>query len=194
MFTGIVDHCGFIAEIEHHPQAIKLKIKHQFSNLDLGESIAVNGICLTVTADANSFFYCDLSPETLSVTTAKHFKVGNTVNLERALQPISRMGGHFVMGHIDVTGTVKAIQEVGEFTEIVFNSSIEYLFHKGSITVNGVSLTVNRVGDDDFAVMLIPHTLERTSLSTLEVGDEVNLELDKMARIIVEQSKRYKNS
>jgi riboflavin synthase len=191
MFTGIVDHCGVLSVIEQQSQAMRLKIKHNFEAIVLGESIAVDGICLTVTGEEKDVFFCDLSPETMTVTTARYFKEGQKVNLERALQPLSRIGGHFVTGHIDRIGSVKTIQKQGDFIEMVFVSPKEYIFPKGSIAINGVSLTVNQVDDESFAVMLIPHTLERTNLSTLQMGDEVNLEFDMMARVIVEQYKRY---
>lgn len=191
MFTGIIDHCGTIAQINPISNGLQLCVKHLFADkIELGESIAINGICLTVTQFQEDMFYCDLSPETLKLTTAKDFKVGQTVNLERALQLTSRLGGHFVMGHVDQTARVKTIRKSADFIEIVFDGldkeAKKYVIKKLSIAVNGVSLTINEVTEGGFSVMLIPHTLERTELHTLQEGDAVNLEFDMLARVIVE--------
>jgi riboflavin synthase len=197
MFTGIIDHCGTIILIEEY----RVWIKSIFTDLVLGESIAVDGICLTVTQFQDNTFCCDISPETLRITTAKDFKMGRLVNLERALQPLSRIGGHFVMGHVDQMCQVIVCERKNEFVEMSFmalnESARQLVVKKGSITINGVSLTINEVfasptsSEYGFKVMLIPHTLERTNLTLLGEGDAVNIEFDMMARIIVEQYQRY---
>lgn len=187
MFTGIIDHYGTIVQTG----GSLLGIKSRFGNLELGESIAVDGICLTVNQIQQEMFYCDISPETRSVTTADYFKIGQSVNLERALFPTSRMGGHFVMGHVEQTSQIKTIRQMGSFIEMTFIADdLKYIFPKGSIAVNGVSLTINQVFAEGFTVMLIPHTLERTTFATLQENDRVNLEVDMMARLLVEQLAR----
>lgn len=195
MFTGIVDHYGQIIEILTLEQSQRLWIKTNFTSLEMGESIAVNGICLTVTGIEYDKFSCDISPETCRITTAKNFKAEMPVNLERAMQASSRMGGHMVMGHVDQTATLICKTNIDEFVEMKFGGlnaeARNFVIKKGSIAVNGVSLTINHTNDDTFTVMLIPHTLDRTTLSFLREGDAVNIEFDMMARIIVEQCQRY---
>ncbi len=191
MFTGIIDHCGLITKIEIKPQSQHLWIKHSFTDLMLGESIAVDGICLTVTHFQDDIFCCDISPETCRVTTAENFQVGSQVNLERALQLSSRLGGHIVMGHIEQVCQIKKIQTLKEFTEVYLTGLNEqtkkFIIKKGSVAINGVSLTINEVLKNGFTVMLIPHTLERTNLSELREGNSVNIECDMITRIIVER-------
>lgn len=192
MFTGIIDHCGTILKMEIIPDGMRLAIRHSFRDLDLGESIAVDGICLTVTHFQNDIFYCDISPETLEVTTAKFFAIGQPINLERALQLTSRLGGHFVMGHVDQVAIVKSIKTINDFIEMTFaNLDTQFIIKKGSITINGVSLTVNELTEDGCKVMLIPHTLERTDLTQLQEGDAVNIEFDMLVRIVVEKQRAY---
>lgn len=195
MFTGIIDHCGVVARIEFLPNALQIWIRHSFTELMLGESIAIDGICLTVTHCDEDVFSCDISPETLHLTTAHFFQVGQSVNLERALQPSSRIGGHFVMGHIDQIAEVKKIDQVDGFIKLQFcgisASAHQFLVKKGSISVNGVSLTINEVIENGFNVMLIPHTLSRTNLGLLQEKSYVNIEFDMLARIFVSQSERY---
>lgn len=182
MFTGIIDHCGTITQIETIPNGLRLCIKHNFTDLQLGESISIDGICLTVTHFQDAIFTCDLSPETVNLTTAKHFKIDQKINVERALLPTTRLGGHFVLGHIDQCATVKIIKKINEFTEITFSNLNEQakqlIFKKGSIAINGVSLTINELTEDGFTVMLIPHTLEHTNLAALKTNDAVNVEFD----------------
>lgn len=193
MFTGIIDHCGIITHIVKQDNHSQLSIKTHFNDLVLGESIAIDGICLTVTQITAEGFVCDVSPETLRLTTAQHFNMGNEVNLERALRVGDRLGGHWVLGHIDQVAFVKNVQPHQEFVEITFNGlspeTMSYILKKGSIAVNGVSLTINEALTDGFKVMLIPHTLERTNLRSLQFGTPVNIEFDWMARIIVKQFK-----
>ncbi len=195
MFTGIVDHGGTITQIETRPESQRIWIRNSFENLMLGESIAVDGICLTVTQIQQDIFCCDISPETGQLTTAKNFKLTQKVNLERALQLSSRLGGHVVMGHIDQVCQVKTMRHIADFIEIIFSGvdkqTKKFIIKKGSIAVNGVSLTINTVSEKEFSVMLIPHTLERTNLIFLHEGDTVNIEFDMMARMIVEQCQQY---
>lgn len=191
MFTGIIDHCGTIVQMKALSNGLRLGIKHTFTELVLGESIAIDGICLTVTQFDNAIFYCDISPETLNVTTANHFQVGTCVNLERALQLSSRLGGHFVMAHVDQIAYVNTIQRLDDFVEMTFKGlddlALRFIVKKGSIAINGVSLTINEVVSGGFSVMLIPHTLERTTLAQLQENDAVNIEFDMLARMVVKQ-------
>lgn len=195
MFTGIIDHCGTITKIEHNTKSSSIWVKSMFSDLVLGESISINGMCLTVTGMHENEFSCDISPETLAVTTAKDFELSQRVNLERALQLSSRLGGHMVSGHVDQVGKLDSMEKDGDFIAMNFvnidESNLPFIIKKGSVAVNGVSLTVNTVSQDGFGVMIIPHTLEITNLSLLLVGDAVNIEFDMVARIIATQCENY---
>lgn len=155
--------------------------------LALGESIAVNGACLTVDAISGDGFEVDASAETLARTTLGALKAGGTVHLERALRAADRMGGHIVTGHVDGVGSLLERQAVGDSIALVFRLPGElapFVAEKGSITVEGVSLTVNAAGPDRFDVTIIPHTLAKTHLGQLRQGDAVNLEVDLVARYV----------
>jgi riboflavin synthase len=155
--------------------------------LELGESIAVNGACLTVDAISGDGFEIDASAETLARTTLGALKVGSTVHLERALRAADRMGGHIVTGHVDGLGSLLERRPVGESLALVFRVPSDlapFVAEKGSITVEGVSLTVNAAGRDRFDVAIIPHTLSKTHLGELQPGDPVNLEVDLIARYV----------
>lgn len=195
MFTGIIDHCGKITAIHDLGVSRQVWIASNFAGYELGESIAINGICVTVAAIDGPKFRCDLSPETLRITHASQFEVNQMINLERALLPTSKLGGHNVSGHVDQTAIVKTIKPINDFVEMTFSgldkTAKKYVIKKGSIAVNGVSLTINEVTPDGFSVMLIPHTLERSNLAMLQENDAVNLEFDMMARIIIQQCEQY---
>jgi riboflavin synthase len=188
MFTGYIDHCGKILHIDSSSAGKRFHIACDFPDLTRGESIAVNGACLTVTDCAPGEFYCDLSPETLAVTTAHQLKPGSLINLERSLRANDRLHGHFVMGHVDQVCQVAAKENFTDYVEYRFSGVLQetrhFLVRKGSITVNGVSLTLNTISQDTFAVMLIPETLRKTNLSALEPGDVVNVEYDYLAKIV----------
>lgn len=196
MFTGIVDHTGRISSIQSTSTGLRFTIQTSFNDMKEGESISVDGVCLTVLNPKPQVFECDLSPETLSLTIGRNYREQSELNIERALLQGDRMGGHYVTGHVDQTAKVSSRIQHGEFTELRFEGINptygNLLVKKGSITVNGVSLTVNEVGTGSdgkplFTVMLIPHTLERTNLKNLSVGDQVNLEFDWMTKIIVRE-------
>ena len=189
MFTGLVDHCGEIISVSDIDAALLLTIDSQFSNFIVGESIAVDGVCLTVVAANQSQFSVQVSSESIKVTRMQHYQSGTRVNLERALTVGQALGGHFVTGHVDTTVMVSSIEGQGDFQEIHFSTGCDQslLSQKGSVTINGVSLTINSVMDTGFTVMLIPHTLERTNLSSLQVSDVVNLEYDMFAKMIQRQ-------
>ena len=191
MFTGIIDHCGIVKKIEKNADVLRLSINCEFKDIAAGESIAVDGACLTAVSPKHNQFSCELSPNTMALTIAQHYEVGTRVNLERSLRMMDRLGGHFVNGHVEQVAIVKQISPQEEFIAIRFSGiqkSVQpYLIHKGSITVNGVSLTINEVFLDGFEVMLIPHTLQRTNLGQLQQGDAVNLEFDLLAKIVSRQ-------
>lgn len=187
MFTGIIATTGRIARLSPQGDVLRLTLdagKLPLEDVALGDSIAVNGICLTVVAVGAGTFEVDVSPETLRCTVGLDNE-GNLVNLEKAMQLTDRLGGHLVSGHVDGVGQVKNLNQTGECLEVVITAPAElarYIATKGSVTVNGVSLTTNLVQGDDFNLMLIPHTLEKTNLHQLAVGQRVNLEVDLIAR------------
>ncbi len=195
MFTGLIDHCGIIREINRTKNALHAIIECTFSDLIEGESIAVDGICLTAIHPQATIFAVDISPETLQLTTAEQFVPGNKVNLERALRMGDRLGGHWVTGHVDQRATAHKIISHQDFVELqitgVAKEAMPYLVKKGSIAVNGVSLTINEVLPEGFQVFLIPHTLQRTNLQILQEGSLVNLEFDFMAKTIFKQLEVY---
>ncbi len=190
MFTGMVDHSGCIRSIEKSGTGLSFAIQTQFKSIELGESVAVDGVCLTVTKIDGSLFYCDVSPETLSLTTLAYYQVGQFVNLERALRVGDRFGGHYVTGHVDRTAVVKSVEIHEVYAQINFHEFPEHekkqLIHKGSIALNGVSLTINAI-EPALSVLLIPHTLQVTSLKNLKPGDRVNVEFDYYVKIILAQ-------
>ncbi|MBX3725746.1 MAG: riboflavin synthase [Xanthomonadales bacterium] len=190
MFTGIVTAIGRIASTAPHDGGLRLAIDAENlpgEALVLGESIAVAGVCLTVAGMAGRRFDCDVSGETLRLTTLGRRNAGDAVNLERALRAGDRLGGHLVSGHVDGIGHLRSIGDDGlsrVFRFEVPQALRRYLAPKGSITVDGTSLTVNAVDTDGFTVNLIPHTLAHTTLGTLAPGDAVNLEVDQVARYV----------
>ncbi len=186
MFSGIVAAIGRVSAVT--PAAGGARVRIEAGGLDLrevavGDSIAVNGVCLTVAARKGRTFEADVSRETLACTTG--FAAGGRVNLEQALRLTDRLGGHLVSGHVDGVGTVMRVEPAGEsrlLAVAVPKGLARYIARKGSIAVNGVSLTVNAVGKSKFSVNLIPHTLAVTNLGGLRAGDRVNLEADMLAR------------
>lgn len=177
MFTGIVEEIGFIKNFDG--KRLVIECSKVLEGTQLGDSIAIDGCCQTVVELGNNFFSADVSKETVSITTFKNFKSGKKVNLERALTPTSRMGGHIVQGHVD--GIAKYL---GDMTFEVPKELDKYIVYKGSITVNGVSLTVAKNENQTFSVAIIPHTLENTNLKHLNLGDFVNIETDILGRYV----------
>jgi riboflavin synthase len=191
MFTGLIQDQGTITRITHEGDtAITIAPKAKAFTYGLGDSIACNGICLTVTHfDADSFTV-QLSAETLAVTTANHWKAFDSVNLEPSLRLGDTLGGHLVSGHVDAVARVIASEPYGESTRWIFELPAKlaaFVAPKGSITIDGVSLTVNEVTSDTFGVMIIPHTSAMTGFGTLKVNDLVNLEVDMLARYVARQ-------
>ena len=190
MFTGIVEAVGRITHLRSSGAAKRMGIAAgtlDLSDVRLGDSIAVSGPCLTVVALAHDGFEVDVSSETLARTTLGARRAGDSVNLEKALRLADRLGGHIVSGHIDGVGTLVRRETHGEYLGLALNVPPElgrYLAFKGSVAIDGVSLTVNAVGADWFEVLTIPHTLERTTLGGLSEGDGANIEVDLIARYL----------
>lgn len=190
MFTGLIEEVGHIQRVRQERGIAKIAIKGQqtVSSLMIGDSIAVDGTCLTVTMTATTLFEADLSEETMARTTLGERQVGDPVNLERPCRPTDRLGGHFVTGHIDGVGTIREISE----TEGMWWFSIVYpealrplLVEKGSVAVDGISLTVGRLNDQSFGVAIIPHTYHHTTLGNKPAGRRVNLETDLLGKYVV---------
>ena len=185
MFTGIVEEVGIVSKITNNGMTVKaLRI---LSDVKLGDSIAVNGTCLTAVSFSNSEFSVDLSPETMRRTSLSQLTEGSRVNLERALSASDRMGGHIVQGHVDATGRITSIKPDGD--SIIFRVRIPkrldmYIVEKGFVAVDGISLTVVKRGASSFTLAVIPYTLENTNLALLSVGDRVNLEADILAKYV----------
>lgn len=190
MFTGLIQGVGRVARVESLGGDVRLHIEVgslPFDAVEMGESIAVNGTCLTVVAFDAQSFAADASNETLSLTTLGTLAVGSLVNLERALRASDRLGGHWVSGHVDGMGTVKQIHDDARAQRWRFevpSALTRYIAKKGSICVDGVSLTVNEADAQGFEVALIPHTVEHTAFKTTRVGDAVNIEVDLVARYV----------
>ncbi|MGX9721129.1 riboflavin synthase [Stenotrophomonas acidaminiphila] len=190
MFTGIIEGVGRLAA--HEPVGGDVRFSFEvgslpFDNVQLGESIAVNGVCLTVIAFDGTSFQADASTETLGLTTLGQLAVGAAINLERAMRPTDRLGGHLVSGHVDGIGTVLSIVDDARAQRWRFAAPaplLKYIAKKGSICVDGVSLTVNEADDQGFEVALIPHTVAHTRFAHTGVGDAVNLEIDLVARYV----------
>jgi riboflavin synthase len=192
MFTGIVEDSGTVRSVQPAGAVVRLAIETRLDLKDtaLGDSIAVNGVCLTVTAKESgppSLVSFDVGPESLRVTSLARARPGARVHLERALRLQDRLGGHLVLGHVDGTGTLKAQEQEGETLKLLVGAPPEVLrlcISKGSICLDGVSLTINEVYDDSFSVWLIPHTLERTCLAERRPGDVLNLESDVIGKYV----------
>ncbi len=196
MFTGIVEELGTVAAVEEQGDAIRLTLRATtvLEDAGLGDSIAVNGCCLTVAERTDQTFTADVMQETLDKTSLHGIAAGDRVNLERAVTVDKRLGGHIVQGHVDGVGTVLARtpSEHWEVVEVQMPEEMgRYLVDKGSITVDGVSLTVVEAGPDRFTVSLIPETLARTTLGFRAPGDRVNLEVDVIAKHVEKLVRAY---
>lgn len=189
MFTGIVEELGQVAKLENLADSVRLWITGPLvvSDAKIGDSIAVNGVCLTVTSKTTEGFSADVMQETLTRSTLGKLVAGSKVNLERPVTMATRLGGHMVQGHVDGMGQIKK-RELSENWEVVTiappKDLLKYIVEKGSITVDGTSLTVASVDDQVFTVSLIPETLAKTTLGIAKVGDLVNLEVDVMAKYV----------
>ena len=191
MFTGLIETRGEVVANLGGVASNRLLIRAQLEHLKAGESIAVNGVCLTLLPDYEQQLSFDVSPETLTLTTLGKLRVGDDVNIERAMLATTRFGGHYVSGHVDTTACLQSITPVDEYIEMTIGGfaapSEMYLLPKGSITLDGVSLTINTVVDGCIKVMLVPHTLAVTTLGQLQVGQGLNVEFDYLTRIVAHQ-------
>ena len=189
MFTGIIEEIGVIENLQRGTNSAVLTIKAEkiLEDLQLGDSVAVDGVCLTVTSIRSSSFQADVMHETLNRTVLTNLGRGSEVNLERAIQLNGRFGGHIVSGHVDGMGTIVNIQKDDNavwFTIQAEPGIMRYVIEKGSITIDGISLTVAKVTEDTFSVSIIPHTLKMTILKNCRVGDLVNLENDIVGKYV----------
>jgi len=187
MFTGLVEAQGVLLTRTTQVGGVRLSFSHPGFQLSLGESVAISGACLTVVAFDEQYFSVELSHETLALTTLGQLEIGHQVNLERALRASDRLGGHLVTGHVDGVGVISALVPDGEMTRVVLTpptALLRYIAKKGSLTVDGVSLTVNEARDAQVELLLIPHTQAVTTLGALFAGKSVNLEVDILARYV----------
>lgn len=190
MFTGIIEALGTIAATEPSKGDLRLHIQAptlDWHDVQLGDSIATNGVCLTVVKMTGAGYWADVSNETINFTTVSSWKVGQVVNLEKALTPQTRLGGHIVSGHVDGIGEVVSREPDARserFTIRAPKGLAKYIAHKGSITVDGTSLTVNAVNGCDFELNIVPHTIEKTVIGHYASGTKVNLEVDVLARYL----------
>ena len=189
MFTGLIETVGTVVNCEKRGAAAVLTVTFPLpaAEIAIGDSVAVNGACLTVTAKREASLVFDVSPESLTTTTIGNLRAGHCVNLERAIRLGDRMGGHIVTGHVDCIGKLARMNESSGNQVLDFTLAPEfarYLIHKGSVAINGISLTVNRVSTNGFSVNVIPLTLSSTTLARVRVGDDVNIETDIIGKYV----------
>lgn len=188
MFTGIVTDIGTIQKTEKRGDLrARISCNYQIDGIDLGASIACDGVCLTVVAKDDDWFDVDISAETVSKTNLETWSSGKRVNLERALKLGDELGGHIVSGHVDGLASIIKMQNDGDSTRVTLtapNDLAKFIAQKGSVTLNGTSLTVNDVNGCDFDINFIPHTKTHTTWGDVSVGDKINLEIDTMARYV----------
>lgn len=190
MFTGIIEAVGTLAKLQNCGHDYRVEIatnKLDLTDVKLGDSIASNGICLTVVALSSNSFSADVSGETIKLTGFAHYKVGQKINLEKAVTPTTRLGGHMVSGHVDGVGKIERVINNGRSTDYWVSAPAQlmrYIAHKGSITVDGISLTVNGLENNSLRLTIVPHTANETTISQFKVGTIVNLEVDQIARYL----------
>ncbi len=189
MFTGIIESLGKVESLQSVGGDIRLRIQTSLdmSDVHLGDSIATNGICLTVVEWGSNWYAADVSRESLNRTTLAQWKVGQAVNVEKAMLPTTRFGGHIVSGHVDAVGEITVVREDARSLYFEVTAPVEiakYLAEKGSVTVDGISLTINHLRGNILSLNLIPHTAERTNIGSWKTGAKVNLEVDILARYI----------
>lgn len=189
MFTGIIEEIGTVNELRKGMgnALIIVECRKILEDMSIGDSISIDGVCQTVTYVGMNSFSVQASFETLSVTTFANLQTGDTVNLERALTPVSRMGGHVVTGHVDGLAKVKDIQHQAPFYNFKFEvdrNLAKYVAKKGSVAINGISLTVSHIFANEFDIAVIPHTYDITNLDRLKTGDFVNIEVDILAKYV----------
>jgi riboflavin synthase len=188
MFTGLIEAVGEIVDAQRTASGVRLRLKTELApQLTPGDSLAVNGVCLTVTLVEKGMVYADIGPETARVTTLGHLQRGRLVNLERSMRADARIGGHFVQGHVDGTGTIEEIRHEADahWLSVAFPHDLAaYFIRKGSVAVDGISLTVAGLAERRFDVQVIPYTWLHTALRNTRVGDKVNLECDMIGKYV----------
>jgi len=188
MFTGIITDIGEVQELEQRGDLrARIKTRYDMASVDMGASIASDGVCLTVIEKGADWYDVEISAETVSKTNLSDWAVGRHVNLERALKVGDELGGHIVSGHVDGVAEVVAMVDEGDSTRVTLRAPAElakYIAPKGSVALNGTSLTVNEVDGCDFGINFIPHTKENTTWGRVKVGDRINLEIDTLARYV----------
>jgi riboflavin synthase len=201
MFTGIIKDVGTIGGIAPREGGLRLRVNYTsfdaFGDLSVDESVSVNGTCQTVVAMGKGWFEVDTVAETLKKTTFGSFRPGTKVNLERAVRPIDRLGGHFVLGHVDCVGSVACIEESGQSRTITISFPVEFdpwIVPVGSIAIDGVSLTVAHTESSSFSVAIIPYTFGHTTIADLRKGSEVNLEFDILGKYVAKQQSAGKTA
>jgi len=189
MFTGLIEAVGEVVDVRPIASGFRVRVQSSLSeDLREGESVAVNGVCLTAVDAASGDLQAEIGPETARVTSLGSLKAGSLVNLERAMRADARFGGHFVLGHVDGTGTVQRIQPDADFwwISVGFPQALApYLIHRGSIAVDGISLTIASLDRSSFEVQIVPHTWTHTNMHGLSAGDVVNLETDMVGKYVV---------
>ena len=192
MFTGIITDVGRVRKIEKRGDArFEIETAYDTGTIEIGASIACSGACLTVVEKGEGWFAVDVSAETLSRTNLADWKEGTAINLERSLRIGDELGGHIVLGHVDGVGKIAAMTPEGDSVRFEFEAPAEiahFIAEKGSVSINGISLTVNEVSGNSFGVNIIPHTQQMTSLGEAKPGDRVNLEVDVLARYVARLS------
>ena len=196
MFTGIAEGKGIIASLERDDDIVRITVNHSLDNNDISinDSICCSGICLTVVKQNKSSFQVEMVPETIERSTAKYWNEGTIINLERAMLPTTRMGGHYLQGHVDTVVQIKDIQHFEN--SAIFNISVDqgmmkYIVEKGYVGLDGLSLTVAKINNNDFDIALIPHTLKITNFVTKNISDSLNLEIDIVAKYVENFSKPH---
>ena len=196
MFTGIAEGKGIIASLERDDDIVRITVNHSLDNNDISinDSICCSGICLTVVKQNKSSFQVEMVPETIERSTAKYWNEGTIINLERAMLPTTRMGGHYLQGHVDTVVQIKDIQHFEN--SAIFNISVDqgmmkYIVEKGYVGLDGLSLTVAKINNNDFDIALIPHTLKITNFGNKNISDSLNLEIDIVAKDVENFSKPH---
>jgi riboflavin synthase len=189
VFTGLIEAISFVSKVERKGESTRIAFSSPWglTEIKAGDSISVNGVCLTIVGLDAKTFTVDVSKETIARTTLGELRPTDAVNLERALIPADRLGGHLVLGHVDGTATITERLEEGGFITITFRTSVEllrYMVEKGSVAIDGISLTVNACRGNEFSVTIIPLTSERTTIGRKRVGDEVNVETDIIGKYV----------
>jgi riboflavin synthase len=187
MFTGLIETLGTVMSVSRTASGMKMSVRPSTElELQVGDSVSVNGVCLTATTDGRDLSF-DISPETVGSTSFGELRVNEKVNLERALRLSDRLGGHMVTGHVDAVGTVKERRETGEYTFFSFEAPekvLRYIVQKGSVAIDGISLTVTGLTHMSFSVAIIPHTLAATNIGGKRAGDRVNIEVDIIGKYV----------